>query len=105
MCQNVSGGQSCSDGNECTQDMCDPIAGCDSVAYTQSELEALCVQLESYNLNDGCVYCQPQGAVCNQALNNGSCIEAPTSANCGTCQVVANTPATCDTTLPQLCPP
>lgn len=119
-CANVSGGAICNDGNPCTQDTCDPIGGCQSDAYSQDDLVALCMALgqpSTFNPNTQCLYCNPTGdnpCAASTAAPEGTMAPIPTSAcsnpppssvpgTCGTCVFQSGTP-TCQTSLAQSCP-
>jgi len=80
-CSNPSGGGSCNDGNSCTEDSCDPKDGCIYTAYTQTEIESLCQQLEDMDPTKGCVFCDTYGALCNNSA-------VPDVTNPGTCSII-----------------
>ncbi|MBW2454707.1 MAG: hypothetical protein JRI68_09355 [Deltaproteobacteria bacterium] len=99
-CSNPSGGMSCDDHNACTEDACDPKKACTHTAYTQTEVETLCQQLEGLDPVNGCVWCNPVDKLCNQGdVEGATCsIIAPNGVTlCGTCVPGSpNQPWVCD---------
>jgi hypothetical protein len=99
MCNNLGGGSGCSDGNACTSDTCDPIMGCLNPPFTQQEVETLCQQTQGMDPTTTCVWCNPNGQMCNDGLVSGftcSVLNGMGGATCGTCNL---------TTMPPSCTP
>jgi hypothetical protein len=100
-CKNLSGAVNCDDGNPCTDEKCDAKLGCVSNGLiSQSDLDALCQQTAGMDPTTQCIFCNPQGDMCNQAAPGGDCLAENSDGDevfCHTCNVGT---LTCDSTNP-----